>query len=777
MSCRKRITVTVNQDFILNDKIVNLSKDGEDTLSITKPEDVSGENINWISLNPDIVEIAPDGDGHYTYTGENDTKNNVTGKSVKLKAKKEGQTAIEAQYCPSGSEDTVKQTYCLITVSGEAEEPSKEPSDVEQTPDEQEVTSITMLAGTTSVYTGQTISLSAILAPTTSTAPITWSTDKESVATVKASEDGKTATVTGISTGTATITATTGDKTASVEITVKRRTSSGGGTGTGSGSTPSKNPSVAPSMEPSSSTSEVSGSASESVSTSGSDTSVSGSSESGTSESGSSEISGSESGSSDERPAEPSDEEPSIEPSVEPSVEPTLAPSEEPSKEPTLAPSEEPSKEPTLAPSEEPSKEPTLAPSEEPSKEPSTAPSEEPSKEPSTAPSEEPSDAPSEAPSTKPSGPSTIDTTTETKEDGTTVTTETKDDGSKVITEEKPDGSTTKTEISADGTMNKVENKADGTTIETNENPDGSKEISEERPDGSYKKTETKTDGSSVMNEKKADGTTVKRVTTASGAATETVKATETNKSGKKVAVTEVTKTDKKGKVTSKVETSVIEKIEKNATATITVKTDSKGKVTATASVKKPGSTSKSGTKGTISAAVVTQVQEAAGSKKVQISQAVTDKKGKTAYTLKANAADLKKGKTLTVVKVDPKTGKQTLVNATNYKVSAGGNVSATFKTKGTYQFLNASDTKKVEKAVLKTVASKKTSTTLKKNKETKMTFSSKLDMANVKTITYKSGKSSVATVSKNGKIKCKDSGNCHIKERKEEDCYHDGKN
>lgn len=69
-----------------------------------------------------------------------------------------------------------------------------------------------------------------------------------------------------------------------------------------------------------------------------------------------------------------------------------------------------------------------------------------------------------------------------------------------------------------------------------------------------------------------------------------------------------------------------------------------------------------------------------------------------------------------------------------------------------------------MEKAVLKTVAVKKTTVSIKAGKNTKIQLSSKLDLDNVKKITYTSGKKSVAAVDKNGKITAKKKGTVTIK-------------
>ena len=77
---------------------------------------------------------------------------------------------------------------------------------------------------------------------------------------------------------------------------------------------------------------------------------------------------------------------------------------------------------------------------------------------------------------------------------------------------------------------------------------------------------------------------------------------------------------------------------------------------------------------------------------------------------------------------------------------------------------MTPAEVKAVEKAILKTVAVKKTSATVKKGKKTQIQLSDDLDMDNVKNITYKTGKKAVATVSKSGKITANKKGTVTIK-------------
>ena len=67
-------------------------------------------------------------------------------------------------------------------------------------------------------------------------------------------------------------------------------------------------------------------------------------------------------------------------------------------------------------------------------------------------------------------------------------------------------------------------------------------------------------------------------------------------------------------------------------------------------------------------------------------------------------------------------------------------------------------------KSILNTVEVKKPSVTVKNGKKTQIQLSSALDMDNVKSITYKTSKKSVASVSKSGKITTNKKGTATIK-------------
>lgn len=201
------------------------------------------------------------------------------------------------------------------------------------------------------------------------------------------------------------------------------------------------------------------------------------------------------------------------------------------------------------------------------------------------------------------------------------------------------------------------------------------------------------------------------------------------------------------------------EKLPEGTTATVTVTKDASGKVTAEAAVAATGKTSKTGVKATVNADVIQAVTEAAGTKDVTITQEVKKADGTTAYTLQVNAADVKAGAKLAVMKKDEKTGELVLVNQKAYKVAKDGSVSLTFKGEGTYVVKTQAEVKAEAKQIAKTVKPAKTTVKVAAKKTTVFKWNKKLNMENVAKITYKSSKKSVVSVNKNGKITGKKKG------------------
>lgn len=222
---------------------------------------------------------------------------------------------------------------------------------------------------------------------------------------------------------------------------------------------------------------------------------------------------------------------------------------------------------------------------------------------------------------------------------------------------------------------------------------------------------------------------------------------------GKQDATIE-TKPDESTVETSKVEITVSG--DKKAEASVTITKDAQGNVTsANATV--------SGSKGTLTADVVKQLTEAAGTEDLTIIVQVKNANGDVKYTVSVSAENVKNNKSLKAFVVNRKTGEYELINSKNYKAE-DGNLNASFGKKGDYVLLTTKEAARIEKEILKTIAPKKAKATVKKGKTTKFKLDSKLNQNNVKKVTYKTSKKSIATVNKNGKIKANRKGTVTIK-------------
>lgn len=222
---------------------------------------------------------------------------------------------------------------------------------------------------------------------------------------------------------------------------------------------------------------------------------------------------------------------------------------------------------------------------------------------------------------------------------------------------------------------------------------------------------------------------------------------------GKQDATIE-TKPDESTVETSKVEITVSG--DKKAEASVTITKDAQGNVTsANATV--------SGSKGTLTADVVKQLTEAAGTEDLTIIVQVKNANGDVKYTVSVSAENVKNNKSLKAFVVNRKTGEYELINSKTYKAE-DGNLNASFGKKGDYVLLTTKEAARIEKEILKTIAPKKAKATVKKGKTTKFKLDSKLNQNNVKKVTYKTSKKSIATVNKNGKIKANRKGTVTIK-------------
>ena len=222
---------------------------------------------------------------------------------------------------------------------------------------------------------------------------------------------------------------------------------------------------------------------------------------------------------------------------------------------------------------------------------------------------------------------------------------------------------------------------------------------------------------------------------------------------GKQDATIE-TKPDESTVETSRVEITVSG--DKKAEASVTITKDAQGNVTsAKATV--------SGSKGTLTADVVKQLTEAAGTEDLTIIVQVQNTNGDVKYTVSVSAKNVKNNKSLKAFVVNRKTGEYELINSKTYKAK-DGNLNASFGKKGNYVLLTTKEAARIEKEILKTIAPKKTKATVKKGKTTEFKLDSKLNQNNVKKVTYKTSKKSIATVNKNGKIKANRKGTVKIK-------------
>lgn len=222
---------------------------------------------------------------------------------------------------------------------------------------------------------------------------------------------------------------------------------------------------------------------------------------------------------------------------------------------------------------------------------------------------------------------------------------------------------------------------------------------------------------------------------------------------GKQDATIE-TKPDESTVETSKVEITVSGG--KKAEASVTITKDAQGNVTS-------ASATVSGSKGTLTADVVKQLTEAAGTEDLTIIVQVKNANGDVKYTVSVSAKNVKHNKSLKAFVVNRKTGEYELINSKTYKAK-DGNLNVSFGKKGDYVLLTTKEAARIEKEILKTIAPKKTKATVKKGKTTEFKLDSKLNQNNVKKVTYKTSKKSIATVNKNGKIKANRKGTVTIK-------------
>lgn len=268
--------------------------------------------------------------------------------------------------------------------------------------------------------------------------------------------------------------------------------------------------------------------------------------------------------------------------------------------------------------------------------------------------------------------------------------------------------------------------------------------------------TLTKTSSGSGSSGSGSSGSAAGADTPAVKPETKTETTTETKPDG--TVVTTTTTTAEDGTQNVVVE---LKNVENNSSATVTVSKDASGKTlkaeAAVEQVAKKNTLSVSGT-------LIAQITEAAGTKNVNVVTSVKDSNGAKIGTITVNAEKLVAGKKLAVVKVNPKTGEKTLVNAKSYKVTKDGSISVSGLKNAEYELITTTEKTDLSKKIAKTVTAKNAKKTVKNGAKTTFAFGTGLNKENVKSVKYVSSKKSVAAVDKNGKIKAKKAGKTIVK-------------
>lgn len=173
--------------------------------------------------------------------------------------------------------------------------------------------------------------------------------------------------------------------------------------------------------------------------------------------------------------------------------------------------------------------------------------------------------------------------------------------------------------------------------------------------------------------------------------------------------------------------------------------------------------TTTDGIKAVISGELVSKAKQAAKGKDVPMTLTVKDTGGTVKYTLKANTKNITPGSSLKLYKTGSNADEYVMVDANTYTVNAAGNVSVSVNKKATYVLVTAEEAKQINTQIKKTITPKASSVTLNKGKTTFFALGSNANTENIKSITYTSNKSAVATVGKNGKITAKKAGTATI--------------
>jgi len=192
------------------------------------------------------------------------------------------------------------------------------------------------------------------------------------------------------------------------------------------------------------------------------------------------------------------------------------------------------------------------------------------------------------------------------------------------------------------------------------------------------------------------------------------------------------------------------------------VKKDNTGAVTSVkAAVKKVAD----GKKISLEGDVIAQLAEAAaGQDNIAVTVTVRDSEGNTKCKIKANTKELAAGNKLCIYQLDASTGDYVMVNAKTYTVTDSGDITVSVTGKTTYELVSKAEADSINRAILKTVKLEDRSLAVARGKSTEVSFSSDLNMKNVKRITYSTSKKTVATVSRSGKVTAKRAGTATVK-------------
>lgn len=174
--------------------------------------------------------------------------------------------------------------------------------------------------------------------------------------------------------------------------------------------------------------------------------------------------------------------------------------------------------------------------------------------------------------------------------------------------------------------------------------------------------------------------------------------------------------------------------------------------------------TTDSGNKITLSKDETEQIIKAAGTTDVKITITAKDETGREQYKVSVYTKDLAAGNKLYIYELNTKTGEYTMVNSREYTVSNTGNIQISMKDNKTYELISGKESQKINKKIYNSIKVGKTSVNVKKGKKIQFSLNSKLNKANIKSITYASSKKKVASVSSKGKITAKKKGNVTVK-------------